>query len=121
MIQTPAHLEPYVRILGEDLAIEFFLEFGGAELHLPARPREGSRLVTLVGMERAAALATASNRMQARVPLGKPWIAKVLSEKGWTGAAIGRKLHVSDVTVRSYLKDTPSRKLGKDSRQLPLI
>lgn len=38
-LRPPAHLEPYVRVLGTDLAIEFLLSFGGAELYLSPIPR----------------------------------------------------------------------------------
>lgn len=104
MISPPAHLEPYVMILGEDLAVEFFLTFGGAELVLFHTPRR-ARLVDVIGHEKAAALAANSDRFQMpkRVPTGKVWIAQVLRQKGWTVADIARRLHTSDVTVRKYI------------------
>lgn len=124
MIRPPAHLEAYVEILGEDLAVEFLMAFGGAELYLARNPSAGGRLAQVVGPEKAAELAAAADgmRLPRRVPTGKDWIARVLSGKGLPVAEIARRLHTTDVTVRSYLYNKPSRKLGKrDDRQLPLI
>lgn len=118
--RPPAHLEPYVRILGPEGAIAFLLEFGGAELYIP-RSRAGSdRLAQAVGVEAAEALGRAADRLPRRVPTGKPWIARVKHQEGLSIAEIARMLHVTDVTVRGWLKDGPKRR-PPDPRQLPLI
>lgn len=118
-LRTPAHIAGYVDVLGTDDAVEFLLTFGGAELYLAETPTERSQVVQVIGMERATALAkVASDRdMPRRVPTAKPWLAAVLWQKGLPVAKIARRLHVSDVTVRSYLK----RLKPSDDRQLPLI
>ncbi|MGC9368690.1 MAG: helix-turn-helix domain-containing protein [Paracoccaceae bacterium] len=102
-IQPPAHIEPYVRVLGQDGALEFLLGFGGAELYMTETPKSRSRLVQAVGRERAVALARAAEHLPRRIPTAKPWLAQVLKAKGLSVAEIARRLHVSDVTVRKYL------------------
>lgn len=113
--RPPAHIEPYVKVLGAPLAVEFFLTFGGGDLYMPRNPQSGSRLVEFVGMEKARALAQYADKMPARVPIPKQWIASYLRANGMTVEDIARKLHTSNVAVRRWFAD------GPDSRQLPLI
>ena len=102
--RPPAHLEPYVRILGAEGAITFLLAYGGAELYVPRNAREGAPLVDLLGREAAQALGDAADRLPRRVPTGKPWIARVWASQGLRASEIARKLHTSDVAVRRWLK-----------------
>ncbi|GIT85427.1 helix-turn-helix domain-containing protein [Roseobacter sp. OBYS 0001] len=118
-ITPPANVKPYVDILGEDLAVEFLLNFGGAELYMPTNPGGGSRVAKFVGLEKARALAEASTSLKARVPTPRRWIAQALRSKGLPVAEIARRLHVSDVTVRKYIADVRSD--PGDPRQLPLL
>lgn len=104
--RPPAHIQPYVDALGPALAVVFFLEFGGAELNIPAKPKEGSCLVEVLGMEGALALCALAERtlLQRRVPLAKPWIARYCKiVEGLSHAEIARKLHASDVAVRRWV------------------
>lgn len=117
--RVPAHIQPYVDILGVDGTVEFLMTFGGAELSLRANPRQG-QLVNLLGVERAAALAEAAGHLPRRIPLAKPWIAHQLHERGLSVAEIARTLHVSDVSVRAYLKPRGKR-APPDPRQYNLI
>lgn len=102
--RPPAHLEPYVRILGTEGAITFLLAYGGAELYVPRTARLGAPLTTLLGLEQAQALGDAADRMPRRVPTGKPWIARVWASQGLRTSEIARQLHTSDVAVRRWLK-----------------
>ena len=104
-IRTPAQVEPFVAALGEDLAVRFLLNFGGAELHVPARPTPRGRLVAVLGESGAAALADVRDRIPRRIPLAKPWLARVLATRGFSTAEIARTLLSSDVTVRKWLSD----------------
>lgn len=117
----PAHIRPYVDVLGVEGAVAFFLEFGGAELYLTPTPKGRGRLAEFVGLEKAAKLAVASNRMPRRVPTSKPWIAAVMKSKGLSVAEIARKLHSSDVAVRGWLKKFGmTRAYDHRQGQLPL-
>jgi hypothetical protein len=100
----PAHVEPYVQILGEDLAIAFLMEFGGAERYVPRSPDNRADIEAVIGPEGANALAAAQTRLPRRHPVAKRWIAQVLSARGLPINKIAPKLHVTDTTVRSYLK-----------------
>lgn len=117
----PAHLEPYVRVLGADGAIEFLLTFGGGEIYLTTTPNRRARVVELIGLERASALAAAVGQMKVRVPTAKPWIARCLRAQGVTVADIARKLHVADVSVRRWLNDSHRAGRNEDNRQLRLF
>lgn len=117
--RPPAHIEPYVRILGVEGAVTFFLNYGGSELYIPRNPRPGAPLVSLLGMDAAAALGAAADRLPKRVPTAKPWMALVSHAQGLRVSEIARTLHVSDVTVRKWIKAAP---LGQhQDRQLPLF
>lgn len=105
----PANVEPYVRVLGVDGAIDFLLEFGGAELYLARTPQRRSKLVALVGEDKATKLAAAAERLPKRVPLAKRWIAEVWSGQGLSTAQIARRLRASDVAVRGWLKPAKAR------------
>ena len=116
-----AQVEPFVTVLGEELAIKFLLKFGGAELYFSANPRSTSELARLVGREKAGALAVVSERLPSRIPTAKPWIAKVLAARGQSKASIARTLHVSDVTVRKWLKGREFRQPPRENPQLRLL
>lgn len=102
--KPPAHIARYVEILGEEMAVEFLLAFGGADLYLAPNPKGRSELAKVVGMKHAAELAAQADRLPRRVPTGKIWIAAVLRSKGLSVADIARRLHSSDVSVRAWLK-----------------
>ena len=119
--QPPAQLEPFVRVLGVEIAVKFFMTFGGAELVYSANPRT-SRLAEVVGLDAARRLAEedAVRGLPRRVPLGKPWISQVLKSKGLPVAEIARRMHTSDVSVRRWLKNQPSERFV-DPRQASLF
>ena len=115
--ETPANLTAYVEVLGVDGAVEFFLTFGGSELYLPQDPKGGSEITRAIGVEKTKALAARLNAMKIRVPTSKRWIAQVLNSKELPVSKIARRLHVSDVTVRKYIRGEYSQ----NSRQLDLF
>ena len=117
MPKVPANLEPYINVLGVDGAVEFFLTFGGAELYIPADPKGASEVVEAIGIEKARALAAQATAMKARVPTAKRWIAQVLYAKDLPVSKIARRLHVTDVTVRKYVRGEYSQ----NSQQLDLF
>lgn len=99
-----AQVEPYVEVLGLDLAVAFLLSFGGSEVYLPRTSGEASEVTALIGPENTARLAAISHRLPRRVPLAKPWLAAVLSWRGQSASRIARTLRVSDVAVRGWLR-----------------
>ena len=110
---VPANLEPFVKVLGEELAITFFLLFGGAPVYLSLRPQDNSDLSQAIGPDNVKALAEELGvGHYYRVPINKRWLAQVMSRNGTSVLSIARKLHVSDVTVRKYLSTTDKRQLS---------
>lgn len=107
--KIPAHIEPYMTVLGIEGGIDFLLQFGGGYVYLSERPQDRSPVVELVGAEKAAALAKRIGTGGLRVPLGKPFIAAYLRANNWSINAIARRLHVTDVTVRKWLSDAEDR------------
>lgn len=111
----PAHVEPYVRVLGPELAFDFFMKFGGAELYLSPSPKGRSEVEALIGADRVAELAALG--LPRRVPTAKPWLAAMLKTQGLSHAKIATTLHTTDVTVRSWLNPRPAG----DPRQRSLL
>ncbi|MBJ3783396.1 hypothetical protein [Devosia sediminis] len=112
-IEIPAHIQPYVDVLGLDLTIDFLLAFGGAPLYLPSeRTQTDSRLAEVVGADKAVALGKQLGRGTVRVPIQKRFIAACLLAKNVPIVEIARKLHVSDVSIRRWLPDRPNSQLG---------
>ena len=101
--QVPAHVQPYVDVLGMDGAVSFLLEFGGAEVYLSGRPQARSMIAQAIGVGNVKALADKLGAEHVRVPVAKPFIAQHFKGKQMSVAEIARTLHVTDTTVRSYL------------------
>lgn len=117
----PAHVEPYVTALGAERAVRFLLAFGGAEFYIAKDPKGASKAVDVIGLDGLQALATIRDRLQARVPTGKPWIAKYLATvEGLSKADICRRLHASSPTVTRWLSNEGKR-AWVDPRQHSLI
>ncbi|MBN9243399.1 MAG: hypothetical protein J0I98_11450 [Mesorhizobium sp.] len=106
-IRVPAHLRPYVDVLGVDAAVEFFLAFGGGYAYFSRNPEPQSPIAAVIGVEHAAALGRSTGGGTMRVPTAKPFIAGVLRERGLGTSAIARKLHMSEVAVRRWFADDP--------------
>lgn len=109
--KIPAHIEPYLSVLGVELGIDFLLQFGGSYVYLSERPQSRSPVVELLGIEKTAALAKRIGAGGLRVPLGKPFIAAYLRASNWSINAIARRLHVTDVSVRKWLNDAEDRQM----------
>ncbi|PZU43917.1 MAG: hypothetical protein DI566_13440 [Microbacterium sp.] len=104
----PAHLQPYVDAMGRQLAVRFFLRFGGAPLYIPENPSSKSALAELIGeraVRRLFEIFDAREARPARIPVDKKWLARQMRHDGEAVLEIARTLHVSDVMVRRYLAD----------------
>lgn len=125
--RAPAHVQPYVEVLGVRGAMDFLTEFGGSEIYLAANPKTRSMIVQRIGHDRMADLAVALGRMMTsgrklRVPTAKPWLAACLRAEGLTTAEIARSLRAADTTVRGWLaRDTVATAPQTDPRQLRLL
>lgn len=116
-VDCPAHLQPFVDLLGEDDAVRFLLEFGGGPVYLSENPTSGSSIAAIIGREKAITLARELGPGAIRVPQGKRWIAERLRANGTSVLAIARRLKMKDDTVRRWLngrKDTRQGSLFPD-------
>lgn len=102
--RPPAHVQPFFDVLGEADTIRFLFTFGGAVLYRTINPGAKSRLVEMFGHDAAVAIAIAAEHAPARIPTAKPWIAVCWAADGVAVNEIARRLHVTDVTVRNWLK-----------------
>lgn len=118
----PAHVDPYVTILGPLGAKEFLLRFGGSEIYLAANPKSRSMIVEEIGADKAAALADILGAGgKVRVPTAKSWVAQCLKTEGLKTAEIARRLHMSDTVIRGWLKRSAQGSVEQDTRQLRLF
>lgn len=99
-----AQVAPYVDALGAETAVIFLLTYGGAELYISDDPKGRSSHESLLGYDKAKALASVAHRLPKRVPLAKQWLARMLSWQGHSTSLIARSLRASDVSVRKWLK-----------------
>ena len=112
-VEVPAHIQPYVDVLGLKLTIDFLLAFGGGPLYLPGERTHGdSRISEVIGSGKAVALGKHLGKGMVRVPLAKPFIAAYLLANNVPVVEIARRLHVSDVSVRRWLPDRELRQPG---------
>jgi hypothetical protein len=121
----PAHLARYVRVLGPELAMKLFLNFGGSEVFLSDSPkagRGGSELANCLGLDAARLLGDEFGTDKIRIPLAKEWLAHVMHRQGLSANAIARRLLCTDVTVRRMLKASRNRdaRSKDDAAQLRL-
>lgn len=104
--RATAQVAPYVTALGPELAVQFLLAYGGAELYIRKNPSEDTEYSEVIGVDGAKALAKAAEDawMPRRVPLAKGWLIAMLDWQGHSIPDIARKLRISDVSVRRTLK-----------------
>lgn len=120
--RPPAHVQPYVDILGPKGAMDFLLTFGGSEVYLTTNPKTRSMLVERIGHLKTVALAEAlGSGLKIRVPTAKSWIACCLHAEGLKTAEIARRLHMSDTVVREWIKKGFDGSLKYDPRQMSLF
>lgn len=104
-IEIPHQIAPYVRALGIEGAVRFFIAFGGAPAYVASNPETRSLMREVIGEEGIRALAREIDGRIARVPLAKKWIARIRFAQNCSILAIARELHVADKTVRGWLKE----------------
>lgn len=119
--RPPAHVEPYVRCLGVEMAIEFLLAFGGAPLYLAENPQGRNRLLPVIGEAGIVALHREFGSRIDRVPTAKVWVTRIWHEQGRPVIDIARALHTTDKTIRVYLQagraDAAAREAERERRE----
>lgn len=110
----PAHVLPYVEIMGLDRAVEFLLEFGGSEMTFGDKASGRSMVAKRFGLDVAQGLSTAfhEGRIGRSIPIPKAWLARVLFARGLSVNEIARKLHASTVAVRRHVRPIRDARQG---------
>ncbi len=105
----PAHIAPYVEVLGPALAVRFLIEFGGVPRYFPTEPKGQSELEALIGPDKLKELGQRmpSNRME--IPLPKAWLIRALYAEGESVATICRRLKTTSSNVHRQLRGTNLR------------
>lgn len=126
--RAPAHVQPYVDVLGVKGAMTFISEFGGSEIYLATNPKTGGAAAQRYGHEAMARLGASLSGMMSsgrklRVPTAKPWIAACMRAEGLTTAEIARSLRAADTTVRGWLAKAGAVPASRkhDPRQMDLF
>ena len=121
--RPPAHVQPYVDVLGAERTLELLLAFGGSEVYLATRPTERSRLAQVIGQDGVAALSAQAMPLKHRIPTARPWCAVCLKARGLSVAEIARKLSANDSSVRRWLKaaQVEGAPVAGDPRQMSLL
>ncbi|WP_156629477.1 helix-turn-helix domain-containing protein [Methylobacterium sp. Leaf85] len=104
--EMPPRVEPYIRALGLDGAVDLILKFGGQTILIPSKPRGKSVLEDEIGRDKAEALRVVFGNGKLQVPVAKSWVAQQLDAKGHTRLEIAKMLHVTRQSVRNYLAPT---------------
>lgn len=114
----PAQIAPFVQVLGVEGAIAFILTYGGAELIISENPTARCDVAQRFGIEAARALAGLQRHR--RVPLAKPWLAAYFYAQGDSIVTIARRLRVSDVSVRGWLRraEENRQRLAANNRRI---
>jgi hypothetical protein len=90
--------------LGADATFRLIEEFGGTRLFVAKTPREGSRLVSTIGMDAARRLAIKFGSDTIALPLARPWRVHVYRARGLSYPQIAKAVGVSEATVARLLK-----------------
>ncbi|WP_227272157.1 hypothetical protein [Roseobacter weihaiensis] len=80
--------------MGEETAIEFLLNFGGAELHVSNDPKGRGMVEQVIGYEKTKQLIDVSPDLKHRRPLATKWLAKCLYVQGLSNC--GNRATASD-------------------------
>ncbi|MDF3605462.1 hypothetical protein PE067_04425 [Paracoccus sp. DMF-8] len=98
-----AQVAPFVQVLGRGGAIRLILAFGGAELSIGENPRDTNEPVADVRAQIRRGAGKPRHIAPPHSP-AKPWRAANCHPQDLPIAQIARKLRVSGVAVRTYLR-----------------
>lgn len=117
----PAHLDPYVAVLGPALTLRFLLEFGGQRLYLPDNPKGKSAAEALIGAEKLAGLSARLPSQLTEVPVAKVWVIQALSAEGHGVNEIAAMMRTTRRTVNKARAAMPALSGPAELPPLPLF
>ncbi|WP_420324615.1 hypothetical protein [Mameliella sp.] len=117
----PAHLDPYIEVLGPRMAVSFLVMFGGSPLYFPDDPRGRSAAEQLIGADKLRALGARMRSNLTEIPMPKNWLIRALHAEGLTVGQICRALKTSSTNVKRTLREAGASKPPSDPDQLSLF
>jgi L-ascorbate metabolism protein UlaG (beta-lactamase superfamily) len=117
----PAHLDPFVDVLGHKLAVSFLIMFGGSPIWFSGDPKGRSAAEALIGAEKLRALSARMPVGRAEIPMPKNWLIRALHAEGLSVGQICRALKTSSTNVKRTLRETGADMPASDPDQLSLF
>ncbi len=103
---VPAHVRPFVEVLGREKAIELFMKFGGTGIYLAKKPQERLEIGSILSVPQIMALTQVLGSGYHRLPIPKEYLVKYFTlVKGWSVKRIARELHITDMSVYRNKRD----------------
>ncbi len=102
--------QPFITILGHDMAAKLFIKYGGSTLYLAQSPTAQSTFVKELGYDNTLKLAQKLGSGNVKIPIAKLWLAKYYVENiGMSKSAAGRKIRVDEATIRRWLSPSANQ------------
>ena len=101
--KVPAHIEPYVEVLGVELALELFLVCGGSQIYLSRKSSDRTTAAQTIGASQVERLAERMGHGYIKVPLAREWIARTMRAQGKSDNEIARRVRADVASVRRWL------------------
>lgn len=100
---VPAHIAPYVDVLGVDDTVALFLAVGGSQIYISRKSGKRTVAAKTIGAAQVERLAAVLGHGYIKVPLARQWIAEVLRAQGKSDNEIARRVRADVATVRRWL------------------
>jgi hypothetical protein len=117
----PAHLDPFVEVLGPALAVRFLIEFGGSPIYFPSDPKGKSAAEALIGAAKLRELGQRMPSNRVEIPMPKNWLIQALHAEGLAVGQICRALKTSSTNVKRTLRNVGQTRPPLDPDQLSLF
>ena len=101
--KVPAYIEPYVEVLGVELALELFLVCGGSQIYLSRKSGDRTTAAQTIGASQVERLADRMGHGYIKVPLAREWIARTMRRQGKSDNEIARTVRADVASVRRWL------------------
>ena len=99
----PPELAELVRLVGPQATLTLVELHGGTRLFVPKSANQGTRLAREIGLSAAHALSAEYGGLMVKVPMAKPWRARIYRGEGMTYPAIARRLGTTEGRVWAWL------------------
>lgn len=99
----PPELAELVRLVGVEATLAIVEMHGGTRLWVPKAANQGTRLALEIGLHEAHLLSAEYGGLMIKVPMAKPWRARIYRSRGMSYPAIARRLGTTEGRVWAWL------------------